>query len=297
MIKRTLVITSPCKMNVRYGQVQILNRDTGETNSVSVEDLGYLILDHRQISITQTLLEELTSNNTVVVFCDSRHHPSSMLLNLDSNQIQSEIFRNQIEASLPLKKNLWKQTVSAKIRNQANLLKSRDLPWKDLMTHSRNVKSGDSDNREGLAARLYWSRLFGAGFRRDREGPAPNNMLNYGYIVLRAAVARALTGSGLLPTLGIHHKNRYNAFCLADDIMEPYRPYVDDTVIDIFNDNPDTEELDTYLKQRILLFLTMDTHFEQIVRPLSSGLSHTTASLARCFAGEARKIEYPVFEG
>jgi len=165
------------------------------------------------------------------------------------------------------------------------------------MTHSRNVKSGDTDNREGLAARLYWSRLFGAGFRRDREGPSPNNMLNYGYIVLRAAVARALTGSGLLPTLGIHHKNRYNAFCLADDIMEPYRPYVDDTVIDIYNENPETENLDNYLKQRILQFLTMDTRFEQIVRPLSSGLSHTTATLARCFAGETRKIDYPVFDG
>lgn len=297
MIKRTLVITSPCKMNIRYGQLQILNRDTGETNAVPVEDLGYLILDHRQISVTQSLLEELTENNTAVVFCDSRHHPSSMLLNLDSNQIQSEIFRCQIEASMPLKKNLWKQTISAKIKNQAYLLKSRDLPWKDLMTHSRNVKSGDSDNREGLAARLYWSRLFGGGFRRNREGPAPNNMLNYGYIVLRAAVARALTGSGLLPTLGIHHKNRYNAFCLADDIMEPYRPYVDDTVMDIYNDNPYTEDLDTYLKQRILQFLTMDTQFEQIVRPLTTGLSHTTASLARCFAGEARKIEYPVMEG
>lgn len=297
MIKRTLVITSPCKMNIRYGQLQILNRDTGEANAVPVEDLGYLILDHRQISVTQSLLEELTENNTAVVFCDNRHHPSSMLLNLDSNQIQSEIFRCQIEASVPLKKNLWKQTISAKIKNQAYLLKSRDLPWKDLMTHSRNVKSGDSDNREGLAARLYWSRLFGGGFRRNREGPAPNNMLNYGYIVLRAAVARALTGSGLLPTLGIHHKNRYNAFCLADDIMEPYRPYVDDTVMDIYNDNPDTEDLDTYLKQRILQFLTMDTQFEKIVRPLTTGLSHTTASLARCFAGEARKIEYPVMEG
>lgn len=297
MIKRTLVVTSPCKMNIRYGQLQVLNRDTGETHSVPVEDLGYLILDHRQISVTQSLLEELTENNTAVVFCDSRHHPSSMLLNLDSNQIQSEIFRCQIEASVPLKKNLWKQTISAKIKNQAYLLKSRDLPWKDLITHSNNVKSGDSDNREGLAARLYWSRLFGGGFRRNREGPAPNNMLNYGYIVLRAAIARALVGSGLLPTLGIHHKNRYNAFCLADDIMEPYRPYVDDTVIDIYNDNPETENLDAYLKQRILQFLSMDTRFEQVVRPLSSGLSHTTASLARCFSGETRKIEYPVFEG
>ncbi len=296
MIKRTLVISSPCKLHIRYGQLQVLNPESGETTSVPVEDLGYLILDNRQISITQALLEELTSNNTAVIFCDSRHHPSSMLLNLDSNHIQSEIFKNQIEASLPLKKNLWKQTIYAKIRNQAMLLKSRELPWKDVMGHAKNVKSGDTDNREGLAARLYWSRLFSAGFRRDREGPAPNNMLNYGYIVLRAAVARALTGSGLLPTLGIHHKNRYNAFCLADDIMEPYRPYVDDTVIDIYNDNPDAEELDQYIKQRILQFLTMDTQFEQIVRPLSSGLSHTTASLARCFSGEGRRIEYPMFE-
>lgn len=160
----------------------------------------------------------------------------------------------------------------------------------------KSVKSGDSDNREGFAARLYWLELFGSNFIRDRDGDPPNPFLNYGYILLRSAVARALAGSGLLATLGIHHRNRYNAFCLADDIMEPYRPYVDEIVFSMHNRWPDVYSLEKIHKAELLKLMTIDVNIGQNKRPLMIALSQTTSSLARCFSGEIRKIVFPAFE-
>ena len=156
------------------------------------------------------------------------------------------------------------------------------------------MKSGDPSNLEAQASRYYWPRLLGKDFRRDRFGKAPNNLLNYGYMVLRAAVARSLVSSGLLPTLGIHHHNRYNAYCLADDIMEPYRPFVDKTVHQLFKNKEECETLDKPMKQELLKILTQDVRFEKETRPLAVGLHHTTASVYRCFAGEQKKIDYPI---
>ena len=220
--------------------------------------------------------------------------PNSMLLNLDGHHLQSEMFRFQINASEPLKKNLWKQTVEAKIRNQAALLDKSGKNGNILKPFYCNVKSGDTDNREGAAARVYWTEMFGTSFIRDRYGECPNNLLNYAYIVLRAAVARAITGSGLLPTLGLFHHNRYNAFCLADDLMEPYRPYADEVVSGLFQKGE--KELTTAVKAEILKILANDTYFENTTRPLMVGLSQTTASLARCFSGEQKKMVYPEFK-
>ena len=267
--------------------------DTGEIKTAPVEDMGFVVLEHQQISISLPLLDELVKNNVAVVFCNNTYHPASMLLNLNGHHLQQELFSNQIEASVPLKKNLWKQTVEAKINNQAGLLKVLGKDFKKVAYFATNVKTGDAENREGSAARAYWPELFGASFIRERYGDPPNNMLNYAYAVLRAAVARALTGSGLLATLGIHHHNRYNAFCLADDIMEPYRPFVDSLVYELWYTLHEINELTTEIKMKLVGVLTADVKIGGQIRPLMVALSNTTASLSRCYTGETKKIVYP----
>ncbi|MBI9069017.1 MAG: type II CRISPR-associated endonuclease Cas1 [Salinivirgaceae bacterium] len=294
MLKRTLFFSNPYHLSVKDRQLLATPKPEGETRTVPIEDIGFIIIDHCQISLTPTLLEQMVYYNVAVVFCDSRHHPQSMLLNLDGNHLQNEHFRNQIAISEPLKKNLWKQVIEYKIDNQAALLKKLDKNYGAVEAFGKQVKSGDVDNREGAAARAYWRQLMGSDFIRERKGRWPNAAFNYGYIVLRAAVARALMGSGLLPTLGIHHHSRYNAYCLADDIMEPYRPFVDALVYNMYISYPDANELNTELKAELLQIMTIDVMFDKVNRPLMVGLSQTTASLARCFGGDARKIEYPL---
>lgn len=261
---------------------------------VPIEDIGYVVLEHQQTSITLPLLNALSDNNVAVIFCGENRMPNAMLMNLDSNTTQGESFRAQIDASEPLKKGVWKQVVEAKIRNQAALLNKLGKDGDKLKPYYTNVKSGDSDNREGIAAKIYWNELFGDGFVRHREGAEPNNLLNYGYTLLRAAVARSLMGSGLLPALGIFHRNRYNAFPLADDIMEPYRPYVDEIVYGMYING--MTELDKYAKEQLLHILFTDTVFSKVTRPLDIGLTITTASLAKCYLGTAKKIVYPLLE-
>jgi len=218
--------------------------------------------------------------------------PSSMLLNLNSHHLQHDIFKNQLNASEPLKKQLWQQTVKAKILNQAELLSKQGNNENPLAYYASNVLSDDNDNREGAAAAYYWKHLFNFDFKRERTGNFPNSFLNYGYIVLRAAVARALSGSGLLNTLGIHHRNKYNAFCLADDIMEPYRPLVDAKVITIIKNYNETE-LTTPIKAELLSVLTETVYFDTKISPLMVALNTTSSSLQQCFKGTTRKVIYP----
>lgn len=296
MLKRTLFFSNPFSLGLRNQQIVIKPKGGQESLSIPIEDVGFLVLEHSQIHITLPLIEALIDNNVAVVFCNSKHHPQSMLLNLDSNHMQTEVFRKQINASLPLKKNLWKQTVEAKLVNQANCLKLQGEAHSDILAFSRNVKSGDPENREGTAARIYWPRLFGGGFSRDRFGKPPNNLLNYGYSILRAAVARALSGSGLLPTLGIHHRNKYNAYCLADDIMEPYRPFVDRRVLNIYVETGNHSELTKENKAELLSVLSDDVLLGKTRRPLMIALSQTTASLSRCFGGKIKRINYGILQ-
>ncbi|MBW6479363.1 MAG: type II CRISPR-associated endonuclease Cas1 [Bacteroidales bacterium] len=294
MIKRTLFFAQPCRLTVKDRQLVASYPDGGETRSAPVEDLGFVVIENQQISISMPLLTELTNNNVAVVFCNSFHYPSSMLLNLDGHHIQQELFSHQVAATEPLKKNLWKQTVEAKIRNQAGALLKLSKDYRKVLHFADKVKSGDPENVEGSAARIYWPLLFGSTFTREQHGDPPNNLLNYGYAIIRAAVARALAGSGLLATLGIHHHNKYNAFCLADDIMEPYRPYVDLLVHEICSHEENIDELKTELKLKLLEVLACDVRMGKQTRPLMIGLSSTTASLAKCFAGTAKKLNYPL---
>jgi CRISPR-associated endonuclease Cas1 len=295
MIKRTLYFGNPAYLSTANEQLVITMRDTGELKSVPIEDIGLVILDHSQITITQSVIAKLLASNTALITCDHTHHPTGMLLTLDGNSLQSMKYQAQIEISVPLKKQLWQQTVIAKITNQAALLVQQRQENKYLLNLAAAVKSGDTDNCEAKAAAYYWKRVFPdfLEFRRERHGPPPNNLLNYGYAIVRAVVARSLVGSGLLPTLGIHHRNQYNAYCLADDIMEPYRPFVDMVVCQIIRGNGRFLETTPAMKKVLLGIPAMDVQIDGQKSPLMVAVQRTTASLAKCFEGKSRKLLYP----
>ena len=295
MLKRTLFFSTPYCLSLRNGQMIIHTREApDQRKSIPIEDIGFVVLEDQQTSITLPLLNALSDNNVAVILCGENRMPNAMLMNLDSNRTQGENYRAQIEASEPLKKGLWKQIVEAKIRNQAALLRKLGRDGDKLKPYYMNVKSADADNREGTAAKIYWTELFGSEFYRSREGSPPNNLLNYGYTILRAAVARAIMGSGLFPALGIFHRNRYNAFPLADDLMEPYRPFIDEIVYRLYTNGH--IQLTREVKGELLRILFVDTRFDKIVRPLEVGLTFTTSSIAKCFAKKKKKVSYPLLE-
>lgn len=298
MIKRTLYFGNPAYLKTKNEQLIVELVDTGEVKTATIEDIGILLLDHPQITITQAVLAKLLANNVAVITCNETHHPTGLLLNLEGNTLQSQRFQAQIEASEPLKKQLWQQTIVAKITNQANLLQLRRTANTFLNNLAKEVKSGDSDNCEAQAASYYWKNLFPPflNFKRHREGLPPNNLLNYGYAILRALVARSLVSSGLLPTLGIHHRNQYNAYCLADDMMEPYRPYVDKVVCDIVRMHGKFLEMTPAMKQQLLTIPAMDVIMGNEKSPLMNAVLRSTASLAKCFEGKARKLLFPVMQ-
>lgn len=295
MLKRALFFSTPYCLNLRNGQMVIHTREAPDIpKSVPIEDIGFVVLEDQQTSITLPLLNALSDNNVAVIFCGENRMPNAMLMNLDSNKTQGESYRSQIEASEPLKKGLWKQIVEAKIRNQSALLQKLGRDGSKLKPYYMNVKSADADNREGIAAKIYWSELFGTDFIRSRDGLPPNNLLNYGYTILRAAVTRSIMGSGLFPAFGIFHRNRYNAFPLADDLMEPYRPYVDELVYNLHNQGH--EQLTKEVKGQLLRILFVDTHFDKVMRPLDVGLTFTSSSMAKCLSGIQKKIVYPLLK-
>ena len=299
MIKRTLYFGNPCHLRKRDMQLTIAYPEEEKKDNISVpiEDIGLIVLDNPQITLTNALLMSLSENNSAIVSCDSSHLPFGLMLPMYSHHAFTEKLRNQIEASLPLKKNLWQQTVISKISNQAAVLKSKGISTDKMEYFIRQVKSDDSTNVEGRAAAHYWDSVFGElSFIRHRYGEPPNNMLNYGYAILRAIVARSLIGSGLFPTIGIHHRNKYNPYCLADDIMEPYRPFVDSLILDLLEKMELPEELTPGIKKELLRIPVIDVRIDGSKSPLMIAMQRTTASLAGCFGGTLRKIKYPVFQ-
>lgn len=311
MIKKTLCFSNPAYLSLRNGQLLIQIPDVEKSDklteeekrmterTIPIEDIGVVVLDNKRITLTTGVMEVLLENNAAVVTCDSRSMPTGLMLPLCGNTLQSERFRDQIDASLPLRKQLWQQTVRQKIVNQeAVLRKYTEMETRCMKVWADEVRSGDADNHEARAAAYYWKNLFPQipNFVRGREGEPPNNLLNYGYAILRAVIARALVGSGLLPTLGIHHHNRYNAYCLADDIMEPYRPYVDELVVKIIGQNYDYAELTKELKALLLSIPVLDVAIDGKRSPLMVAASQTTASLAKCFKGEVRNLSYPTHQ-
>ncbi|MDR1527420.1 MAG: type II CRISPR-associated endonuclease Cas1 [Dysgonamonadaceae bacterium] len=310
MIKKTLYFENPAYLSLKDKQLVVKLPEVEKNpalpdsfkvesiKTIPIEDIGVIVLDNKQITITHGLMEALLATNCALITCNSNRMPFGLHLPLSGNTLQSERFTAQIEASLPLKKQLWQQTVQAKITNQACVLQqTRNIPVKNMHKWVTDVKSGDSDNLEGRAAAFYWSHLFPEmeNFKRGREEAPPNHLLNYGYAILRAVIARSLVASGLLPTLGIHHHNRYNAYCLADDIMEPYRPFVDKWVVEIVDSGVDFRELSKEIKVKLLNIPVMDVLINGQRSPLMIAAGQTTASLAKCYLGESRKIAYPSF--
>lgn len=307
MIKKTLYFGNPAYLSLKNSQLVIKIPEIVKTDSLPesfkqcseitkpIEDIGIIVLDNNRITITSGVLEAMLENNCAIITCDSKSMPIGLLLPLYGNTTQNERFRQQLDASLPLTKQLWQQTVKVKIGNQAAVLKNcAGEEIRCMKAWAADVKSGDSDNLEARAAAYYWKSLFKIErFTRDREGIPPNNLLNYGYAILRAVVARGLVASGLLPTLGIHHHNRYNAYCLADDIMEPYRPYVDELVYGIVKSGLDYAVLTKELKAKLLTIPTLEVVISGKRSPLMVAVGQTTASLYKCFSGELRKISYP----
>lgn len=308
MIKKTLYFGNPTYLSLRNNQMVIKLPEVEKCDSLSdafkkqsevtkpIEDIGVVLLDNKQITITSGLLEALLENNCAVITCDSRSMPVGLMLPLCGNTTQNERFRDQIDASLPLKKQIWQQTVRQKILNQASVLKEkRGEDVRCMEIWANEVRSGDTENLEARAAAYYWKNMFREipNFTRNRDGVAPNHLLNYGYAILRAIVARGLVGSGLLPTLGVHHHNRYNAYCLADDIMEPYRPYVDALVVDIVAEMGVSLELTKEIKARLLSIPVLDVVIGGKRSPLMIAVGQTTASLYKCFNGELRRVLYP----
>lgn len=295
MLKRTILVEN--KSSITTKNLQLLLKSETRESTIPIEDIGFLVLDHPEIYLSIPAMNLIVENNTAIIICGSNHLPNGMLLNLNSHHIQQEIFKNQIEASIPLKKQLWQQTIVEKISNQGQLLEKITATKNSFPFLASKVLSGDTTNMEGVAAQQYWKffpqpNLEKDGIKRERYGDYPNNFLNYGYAILRAATARSLSGSGLLNTLGIHHKSKYNAFALADDIMEPFRPLVDQKVIEIMQ-NCDEQELNTKIKSELLQVLTTTVYFKEEKSPLMVALQKTASSLQQCFMGERKKIKYP----
>ena len=295
MIKRTLFFSNAVCLTLKYKQLVIFNKDTQEETSVPIEDIGFVVIENNLVYVSIPVINELAANNAAVIFCNDKHLPFTMNLPLDCNTIQNQVFSVQIGASLPTKKKCWKQIIEHKITNQAKVLEKFNFNAIQIYECARNVKSGDSTNRESVAARIYWDSLISTDWVRDRFGVYPNNFLNYGYAILRAATARSLVGSGLLPTLGIHHHNKYDAYALANDLMEAYRPFVDDEVITYTRENPDIREITGDFKKIILQILTRDVDMGNMVRPLMVALSMTSASLVRVLKKEATSLSLPRF--
>lgn len=308
MITRTLYFGNPTYLSLNNSQLvvrlpEVEKNDLlptefkkGAVASIPVEDVGVVILDHKQITITQALMEALLKNNVALITCDSTHHPIGLMLPMSGgNTLQNERYRTQLEASEPLKKQLWAQTITQKIKNQHTVLTNKNIEANYLVPLFKNVKSGDSDNCEATAAAYYWQNIFPfiPDFRRFREGISPNNYLNYGYAILRATMARSIVGTGLLPTLGIHHSNKYNAYCLADDLMEPYRPYIDDIVYDLIKEHGVDDDIPKDIKVSLLKIPTIDVIIDGKQSPLMNATQRTASSLYKCFAGEQRKLVYP----
>lgn len=298
MIKRTLFFANPVYLSTRNKQllVKYPEKEEKPSRSLPIEDVGIVVLEHKQITITNGLIDLLLQNNVVMVHCNARHMPTGLSFAMHGHSEHSERFQLQLKASLPLKKNLWQQTIKAKINNQAKLLEIRGKSAQKMFHWADGVQSGDAQNHEARAAAFYWDQIFDIEeFKRGRFFGEPNNLLNYGYAILRAICARALTGSGLLPVMGIHHKSKYNPYCLADDIMEPYRPFVDALVCEIVDHHDDVEELSTAIKTHLLQLPTVDVMLDGKRSPLLIAMSRTTNSLYECFAGIRKKLLYPEF--
>lgn len=292
MLKRTIVVTSRCYANTSDLQL-VLSQDGDEIARVPIEDIGLLLIENASVVLTSRLLSTLGDHGATVVLCDERYQPSVLLQPLSGNTLHAQRLRLQVDCPLPTQKRIWKGIVQAKLANQAEVLDMLGMQSAGIRRRITKVRTNDSTNQEGVAASAYWKVLMSAyKCRRDPDGPYPNNVLNYGYAILRSAVARSLVASGLHPALGIKHGNRNNAFALADDVMEPFRPFVDATIFERAVNWP-LDEFTTTMKKEILEVLTVDSHWPEGRRPLLNSIQLSAASLVSALSGESPYAAFP----
>ncbi|PWL30781.1 type II CRISPR-associated endonuclease Cas1 [uncultured Roseivirga sp.] len=298
MIKRTLLFGNPAHLSTRKEQLVVKYPDDDQKKTMPIEDIGVVLLEHPQITITHTLISKLLGNQVAIITCDAQHLPQGLMLNLNTHHKQVAQMRHQLSATQVLKDRLWKQTIQAKIKNQAALLKMNNIPAENMERWASKVQNGDPENFEGRAAAYYWKCLFTdliQNFKRGRYEGEPNNLLNYGYAILRGAIARSLMISGLLPTMGYHHSNQYNSYCLADDLMEPYRPFVDQLVLELIRTEDSYTELTPSLKQDLLKVPVLDVIINNQSSPLMLAAQQSAASLAKCYSKEEKALKLPSF--
>ena len=291
MIGRVIEIGSEGLHLARSRGFMIVSGDGVEDGRVPLDDMAVLLCNARRVTYSNSLLTELARRGINVVLCGSNYLPVAWLWPLEGHHVQSLRMRCQIEAPKPLAKRLWQSIVKAKIAQQNNTLDLLGIPDGNLMSFVRRVKSGDPDNVEAQAARRYWPLLFGRDFRRDRFGQMPNPLLNYGYTVLRAATARAVVSAGLHPSIGIHHYNRANSMCLVDDLMEPFRPLVDYTVLCLLNSG--CCEVTNEAKRALVGTLAIDMNSHRGVSPLQTCLERAAQSLAQSFEDGIVTLTFP----
>ncbi|MCR9133624.1 MAG: type II CRISPR-associated endonuclease Cas1 [bacterium] len=294
MIKRTIEISSgPIHLSIKHKQMVL--KKNGETHSIPVEDMGLLVLSNPAISYTHQLMYELLENNVAVLFCNRQHMPEGLLLPFEDNQLHQARLQVQAEVKKPLKKRLWQQVVREKIKVQSDILFLKHGNDDGLKHLIKKVKSGDSTNVEARAAKKYWKALFSESeFKRNYKLNDVNALLNYGYAIIRAAVARSITAAGLHPSMGLHHHNQYNPYCLADDLMEPFRPLVDSVVYDQYVACQSLEiEVTKETKKPLLELLTANVLVDEMKYPLMESLHIMASSLVGCYLKERQQIAFP----
>lgn len=298
MVSRTIYIGRKAFLSTRHSQLVI--RIDNDEQSIPIEDIGVLELDSSQISISVPCLNALSESNVAIITCGNNHLPAALTLPLSSHSTHTERLRPQLEASLPLRKQIWQSTIKAKLQNQADALESVGIDSKRITAKISKVRSGDPTNQEGIAAAYYWKVFFNNSpivpkpFFRDPSGEFPNNALNYGYAILRAMVARGLVSTGLHPSIGLFHRNKYNPFCLADDVMEPFRPFVDIVVyLLIRNVEEPFYELTSKHKKFLLGIGSMDSLLRNEISPIMIAVQRCCSSLWQVLAGESSTIIYP----
>lgn len=281
-------------LNVRLSNLVIdCGEELGKT-MVPLTQVAALVLSNPHVSVTNAALAGVATNGGVVVVSDNKFQPAGMLLPLDSHYVQGERFRMQAAVTQPVQKRLWQQIVRSKILAQAMTLKRLTGHDSGLSYLVGRVASGDTGNLEAQAAQRYWPVVFNnPHFRRNRDAEDQNRLLNYGYAVLRALTARAICAAGLHPALGVHHHNRYDSFALASDMMEPFRPLVDETVVRIVNEHGDGVALGRDVKRTIITGVTGLIKVEDETRTIFSILAKCASSLAAVYAGERKKLFLP----
>lgn len=295
MIKRIVEVSNPSYLHLKHKQL-LIDQDHELVAQIPIEDIGALVLEHSAISITQPLIIECQKHHVAIIFCDEKHLPYSTILPIaEGNTLHQKILKQQINISEPIRKRLWKQVIIQKINNQADTLKKFNKPHARLDKLATEVKSGDSTNCEGLAAQYYWKALFGASFIRDQNADGINAILNYGYSIIRAMVARNICAAGLHPAIGLFHHNQYNALCLADDLMEPLRPWVDNIAYKLYQANSNI----TITIESKTLFLNLISHnvrYEKKQMPMMVSMHYLMANLKRNFTKECSTLTYPILQ-